>query len=379
MEGKENWTTTTSAGKSGAPQVGNYRKRPYSNTVSNSSNSATPRIVNPAVTVQPQSVYEMSLQKKTQTSLLQLLEPPLYWLLCMPPTTHDSETKSNENKNSMLSWTTTTTQRMWLQLDTGRIYEVAGEAGSGKTQVALTLCLQIMLQEKLKQPKKSCHHAYYLSLKGGSAVDKILQRLGQMSHQHQLSKEQLRRVFIKTVPNVDDLEELISKELPRRLLEEKSSATSSTCTSSNGTHVPRLLIIDSIADLFRASYNAEGTSTRHRAVKLFQISSSLKRLCRDHPSLSVVVLNQVTAAGFRDTAYTDSSSPTAGVTPALGLAWAHCVDSSFLLTKTSQQQRILQLVRSPQHAAPQSIGFDIQAGGVFLSGARHTSSREMPK
>jgi hypothetical protein len=117
----------------------------------------------------------------------------------------------------------------------------------------------------------------------------------------------------------------------------------------------RLLVIDSVADVFRGDAT---TDYPDRALRFLQWVTALRREYHDCP---ILILNQVTL--------TDTQ-------PALGMTWAHCVNASFLVgvlqqnssstNNTTQHipppQRVLSLRRSPVHG-PHSIAFAVETGG----------------
>jgi predicted hydrocarbon binding protein len=67
-----------------------------------------------------------------------------------------------------------------------------------------------------------------------------------------------------------------------------------------------------------------------RSGRLFQIAKQLKRLS-DTFNLAVVVVNQVTAGGESDR-----------VVPALGHAWAHCVNTRIMLYRDTRHLRVVE-------------------------------------
>jgi Rad51 len=182
----------------------------------------------------------------------------------------------------------------WTRLDGGRIYELAGAAGTAKTQLALQACLLCA---------KKGYDCTYLSLKGTrtNTMVHLAHRLNQMipsSVTHTTTYEQqhdiLSRIHLRGIRNGDELANLI--------VTAKNSSTS--------TRPMRLLVMDSLADLFRADPT---TDYPQRALQFLQLVQSWRR---DYPTMPILILNQVT---LHD------------ALPALGLTWAHCVNASFLV------------------------------------------------
>jgi Rad51 len=247
----------------------------------------------------------------------------------------------------------------WTRLDPGRIHELAGAAGTAKTQLALQACIDCAVRG---------YDCFYVSLKGGhsaTVLARLAYRLNQMipttaattsttttttsasaaaaaSQRHAI----LSRIHLRAIRNADEL----VNDLNRR--------QDGSCTSM----MLRLLVIDSVADVFRGDAS---TDYPDRALRFIQWVTALRRMYHDCP---ILILNQVTWTATQ---------------PALGMTWAHCVNASFLVvvavqqnsstnatTKQQQQQpqpqqppqRVLSLRRSPVHG-PHSIAFVVETGG----------------
>jgi len=186
----------------------------------------------------------------------------------------------------------------------------------------------------------------------------------------QQQQEWMKRILTKTVVNQDDLLDLVCRELPDRLLEEPNV---------------RVVVLDSIADLFRTSEDSSASFATRSAV-LFQLAARLKEIsCQFR--VPIVVVNQVTASisttANASTAKATLSSwngtNTSRLLPALGLSWAHCVNQSFLLSRQPQVApddtcadnntnncRRIKLHQSSQHPRGQTATFRIQETGVIL-------------
>jgi predicted ATP-dependent serine protease len=191
------------------------------------------------------------------------------------------------------------------------ITEIAGMAGSGKTQMALALCVQAASISP-EAPQHHHHHqqqqqkALYLSLGEGTTQPKLAQRLAQMAGS---SLDPLQHIFTRIVHNPDDLLELLMGDLPAMLQQ----------------HNFRIIVLDSIAGIFRVPE----TSIAQRSETFFRVASILKKLS-DQYNIPVLVVNQVTA----------SFSANNAVLPALGLSWEHCVNTSHLLARTETSRSI---------------------------------------
>jgi RecA/RadA recombinase len=295
----------------------------------------------------------------------------------------------------------------WLSLQSG-VYEIAGAAGSGKTQLALSLCIRAAATTSTiettsktttvvsDQPTNSSIRSIYIALHKTQMISRIAQRLQQQIPSSS-SSSILQRIWIKPCANTEDLCELLQDELP-------------TILQMQHPHV-RVIILDGIADLFRGGSDTTEDPNHivTRSAELFRIGRLLQNLIRirtqnqrkhrnHHPSssttisntpLSVVVLNQVSAI-FSESAValschhrpTESSlSSSDPWKPALGLSWSHCIHQRFRIHRTaiqseslnnatattttthsddaSSRRRTLTLAHSSQYATPQSIDFII--------------------
>ena len=124
----------------------------------------------------------------------------------------------------------------------------------------------------------------------------------------------------------------------------------------------RLLVIDSLAALFRRTFGPDSMALRQDL--LMRITARLKWLA-DKFDLFVVITNHVTAQfqvgqSLRISA---DSSPASSIKPALGNTWSHCVNTRLAMDGPVEQRRIL-VVKSPvcgQHSFP----FQINEAGIM--------------
>jgi hypothetical protein len=252
----------------------------------------------------------------------------------------------------------------WTRLDNGRIHELAGAAGTAKTQLALQACVDCAVQG---------YHCSYVILKGGNsgmALTRLAHRLNQMilmataptvsaggssssssaaatTAAATLRHDILSRIHLRGIRNAD---ELVNDLHTGSLTSSSSSSSSNNRRTTTTADTIRLLVIDSVADVFRGDATTDYTQ---RALRFVQWVLALRR---DHADCPILMLNQVT---LNDTM------------PALGLTWAHCVNASFLVQKHDSSswlssgtppRRVLSLQRSPVHG-PHSIAFAVETGG----------------
>jgi RecA/RadA recombinase len=270
------------------------------------------------------------------------------------------------------------------------ITEIAGPAGCGKTQIGLSVCVSCaMMQRKRQEPttttndddddddenkdrfpdniiptaplSKTAYYYYetalYVSLGEGTTQARVAQRLHQMAAQrgnygfnnHNNSGEVLKRILTRFIRNEDEFKTFLERDLPRMLLTQSNIGA---------------IVLDSIAGLFRV---AQTTTTDYamRSGVLFQVAAQLKRISEMY-QLPIVVINQVT-----------SSLQANRIVPALGVSWANCVNTSYMLSRSEGLQdkqgkqkctflRRISLVRSSS-LAPFSTCFRIDASGAILA------------
>ncbi len=228
-------------------------------------------------------------------------------------------------------------------LTTG-IYEIAGEAGTGKTQLAMQLMLNARLPIDLGGFNSS---SIFLNSESDFPVDRLYQLAESWQKRYsyiEIKKSDfLDRIYLDNVKTVESLFRLIFEKLPALI--EKSQS--------------KLLIIDSIAAIFRsdeggtANSNTEQSNNSRfirplaqRAEDFFRLSAQLKILAAKY-SLVILILNQVTdVVQNEENSHSDRSglglmvkSSGRSVIPALGLAWSNCVETRIFLTRTRNQSQ----------------------------------------
>ncbi|CAN6482803.1 unnamed protein product [Victoria cruziana] len=197
------------------------------------------------------------------------------------------------------------------------ITELVGENGAGKTQ----LCLQLLLHSQL--PPSPSASAFYIS----SEPPLPLRRLRQLADSFLLRlppgsrpSTPLDNIFLHSVHTADDLLSLLHRLdpiLPRL----------------------RLLVVDSIAALFRSEFETSSADLVRRSNLFFRIAGKLKA----HASrfgFAVVVTNQVGDVIGTETGGGGRPLVTSGrrVCPALGLSWANCVNTRLFLSRSQECQ-----------------------------------------
>ncbi|XP_050216040.1 DNA repair protein XRCC3 homolog [Mercurialis annua] len=245
------------------------------------------------------------------------------------------------------------------------ITEIVAESGTGKTQLFLQLSLNAQLP---------------LSLGGLSASSLYIhtefpfpfRRLHQLSDSFQSRHSQIftnnnvnpcDNIFVESVQSADQLFDIMPK-IEYFLLNSKLKLP------------VRLIVIDSIAALFRSEFENTGSDLKRRSSLFFKVTGKLKVLARRF-NLAVVVSNQVVdymgsgdgVNGVRIGNLSSLCSSGRRVCPALGLAWANCVNSRLFLSRQENGEgnggeRRLHVVFAP-HLPYSSCEFVIKREGVF--------------
>ena len=282
---------------------------------------------------------------------------------------------------------------------TGGITELAGEAGAGKTQLALTLLLHAQLPPEDGGLGAS---TAFVTTEGEFPVDRLSQLLPRFARRMRAtdvkaaSVAALARIFVEKAMDIETLWKFVDERLPS-LLEQKGV---------------RLVVLDSIAALFRGDVDY-GESTRsalgERASWMTRCALRMKALA-DEYDVAFVVTNQVSdvfvaeSASFVAQRHAIAALSSAGagamlassaafcsaqpwvrggddridrrgdgvrrVKPALGLAWSHLIGTRVMIHRASSAilvegsvVRHLRLVFSPRH--PRSVcSFVILRDGV---------------
>ena len=184
------------------------------------------------------------------------------------------------------------------------ITELAGTSAAGKSQLCLQLSLAVQLQ---KEDGGYASKVVYISTEGSFPIRRLKELAHFFAHRYSyLNTETLMdNVLIHHTATVQELKVLLNHELP--------------CLLHRNLHNFRLIVIDSLASLFRVEYSFEDSSSR--TVDLKSIASSLYLLIRKH-NLTIVCTNQMTS---------DIRSGT--TRPALGALWSNMIITRILLLR----------------------------------------------
>lgn len=267
----------------------------------------------------------------------------------------------------------------WMRLPPG-LHEVAGEAGSGKSQIAMSLSVDVATALFGRHPSP----VYYVSTR---SIAKFVERLHQMVHARGACPSVLQRILIREVSNVENLLELLDGLLQANFVVVDENSSNNNCQRKRKDHhassvspppPPRLVVLDSVADLIRgeaAPAPGEGWTTY---ATLRRVARLLRAFAERH-DVAVLCVNQVT-----------TNVGTGTLKPALGLTWAQEMDRSYMVSRTvpsghpdpatasalttsegadatgtANQLRSMELRRSSQFG-PHKTQFTVQACGVSM-------------
>lgn len=287
---------------------------------------------------------------------------------------------------------------------TNGIYEIVGEAGVGKTQLAMQLCLQVQLNAIYGGLEGGC---IYINTESSLRSDRLMQLAEQMSKRHAWMQQQsengynwLDYILHYQCNTVDELDTAISVHLKNTLHDN---------AQLSDTMPLKLIVIDSITSVFRsdrhdnvsdvkrtqstqysnADARASSTVSAQHSDVMFKLSAKLKQYsvqCK----IPVVILNQVTDL-FVDNLYNNyavfqyqQSVNSSGrrVIPALGLSWANCVNTRLFMArdrKASSTDEFGNIKRTMHvifcnYLPRQSLHYIVTQGGVCAVGSQLSAS-----
>ncbi|KAL7871790.1 hypothetical protein SRHO_G00067730 [Serrasalmus rhombeus] len=197
--------------------------------------------------------------------------------------------------------------------------ELAGESAAGKTQFGLQLCLSVQYPQDHGGLGSG---AVYICTEDSFPIKRLRQLITQQSRLRPNLPQALIRslrfsdnIYIEHTADLEALQKCVSQRVP--VLLERGLA--------------RLVVVDSVAALFRTEFQADEAIERARHLLAF--SAALHRLSHTH-SAPVFCINQVSDVvdgpnpGRCDYGLVDSK-----VLPALGIAWANQVMSRLMLRR----------------------------------------------
>jgi len=216
-------------------------------------------------------------------------------------------------------------------VETQAITELFGQFGSGKTQLALQLSVNVQLPVEKGGLNGT---AVYIDTEGTFRPERIMQLAAAKNMD---PKEALKNIYVARAYNSDH--QMLLAEKATEIAEEKNT---------------KLVVIDSLTSHFRSDYTGRG-ELAPRQQKLNRHLHDLQRNLADLHNLAVVVTNQVLSNPgmmFGD--------PT---TPAGGNILAHLSTFRIYLRKSKGVKRIARLIDSPCLPEAECV-FEVSAEGI---------------
>lgn len=240
--------------------------------------------------------------------------------------------------------------------------EISGESGAGKTQLCLQLSLTVQLPVSVGGLSGS---AIYIYTEGRFPFQR-LQELSQfykasinvngsrtsdaINDTDNKSPEDVvidpcDNVLLEDCNTIEELQTYLEWRLPLQLRQLRR------------TFPVKLLIIDSIAGLFRTEFDNNMKELTRRNEVLFRIASSLKRYA-DNYGLAVVITNQVTDVmenkefELTGVKFSMNGGGQGRFIPALGLGWANCVNTRLLVSKLPDCTIFREAIQEAEDEAP---------------------------
>ena len=188
----------------------------------------------------------------------------------------------------------------------GVITEIVGPAGLGKTQFCLQMSV-IGCLEKLDGDPGGRKRILYMDTEKKLSAERLSEiaksRFPENFAEHGSMQEMLERIIVQTPSTTTDLLETL-QNLPGAIIADNIV----------------LIIIDSIASMFRSEFGSDSIVERQKLIGL--TASTLKSLAESF-NIPVVVTNQIT---------TKIEGSKAWLAPALGTAWSHAVNTRLTLS-----------------------------------------------
>ncbi|KAM4528719.1 DNA repair protein XRCC3 [Fundulus diaphanus] len=201
-------------------------------------------------------------------------------------------------------------------LPVGGVTELSGESGAGKTQLGLQLSLSV--QYPVEHGGLSAG-AMYICTEDPFPIKRLQQLISEQCVLRSdvppsvISGLQFSdHIYVEHTADLDSLQVCLSRRAPLLLAQ----------------GLVRLVVVDSVAALFRSEFQADDWLERNK--QLLTFSSMLHHLSQEFTT-PVLCINQVTDVFKQSSSSVSSSS--SSVSPALGLAWANQVTVRLMMQR----------------------------------------------
>lgn len=194
----------------------------------------------------------------------------------------------------------------------GQIIEIVGEAGAGKTQVALSICIGAA-RDRINNP--------LISSQDGSALQDVvlfistegpfpINRLNEMAMEIAGGKELMDKILVEQISDLIMLVDCLDTKIPQMITNSKIS----------------LIVLDSIAGPLRSEFT--GDDWKEKITTIHKIGTAITKLARQL-DVPIIVVNQVTA-------YIDQPYESFGraVVPCFGVALANYIHTRIFVKRT---------------------------------------------
>ncbi|XP_046577608.1 DNA repair protein XRCC3-like isoform X2 [Haliotis rubra] len=198
-------------------------------------------------------------------------------------------------------------------LSTG-ITEISGESASGKTQLCLQLCLTAQLPLEHGGLEGGAVYVCTEDAFPNKRLHQVIQHFTRKWSPPRLQQDLANlgdNIFVEHVAEHEGLMFCVHKKIPILLAK----------------GMVKLVIIDSVAALFRCEYG-QGETVK-RAKHMASFAAHLHKLGHQH-NVPIVCVNQVSAN-------LSSNSSQSSVLPALGLSWSNQITCRLMLRRTRQK------------------------------------------
>lgn len=219
-------------------------------------------------------------------------------------------------------------------IGSGRVTEVCGVPGVGKTQLCIQLAVNVQVPTCLGGVQGG---AIYIDTEGSFDIDRMAQMAQAAVRQVQLIAASSSETTTHEIREVFNEESILANLIYFRVLDfgQQLAVVNMLPLLLQKHPKVKLVVIDSMAFHFRQDVDDMVQRTR----LLSQVSQNLQDIAEQH-DLALVVTNHVTLKS------TTSITGEGDLVPALGESWSHAA-SSHLLLKWQGHERQAILVKSP--------------------------------
>lgn len=198
----------------------------------------------------------------------------------------------------------------FLPMPESGIVELCGQASAGKSNIVYHLAIQ----ERIHDPSRK---VVIISTEGRVPLNRIRQ-IAECTESSFSADDIMNGILITEADTVDQLSEKVQTDLVNLFFAANEPP-------------PSMVVIDSIASLFRIEYNISNSPERTRI--LFDITATLKWISATNNTL-ILVTNQATAN------MSSFSTNSNDWIPSLGYSWSNCINIRMRVTKTSLKHQI---------------------------------------